>query len=57
MFAAADQILRHVITVATRWTRLLGPARDRYRPEQHYMRGPGPKWHAKQQGGVVASQS
>ncbi|MGC1467414.1 MAG: hypothetical protein WA792_16975 [Pseudolabrys sp.] len=18
-----------------------------YRPEQHYMRGPGPKWHAK----------
>jgi hypothetical protein len=19
---------------------------DRYRPEQHYMRGPGPKWHA-----------
>jgi len=23
-----------------------GPNR-RYRPEQHYMRGPGPKWHAK----------
>ena len=20
---------------------------DTYRPEQHYMRGPGPKWHAK----------
>jgi len=20
---------------------------DSYRPEQHYMRGPGPKWHAK----------
>jgi hypothetical protein len=20
---------------------------DPYRPEQHYMRGPGPKWHAK----------
>jgi len=20
---------------------------DAYRPEQHYMRGPGPKWHAK----------
>jgi hypothetical protein len=19
----------------------------RYRPEQHYMRGPGPAWHAK----------
>ena len=21
--------------------------RDPYRPELHYMRGPGPKWHAK----------
>ena len=20
---------------------------DRYRPELHYMRGPGPAWHAK----------
>ena len=20
---------------------------DSYRPEKHYMRGPGPKWHAK----------
>jgi hypothetical protein len=23
---------------------------DPYRPEQHYMRGPGPKWHAKHEG-------
>ena len=23
-----------------------GPSR-KYRPEQHYMRGPGPKWRAK----------
>ena len=22
--------------------------RDPYRPELHYMRGPGPKWHARQ---------
>jgi hypothetical protein len=22
-------------------------ARDRYRPEAHYMRGPGPKWREK----------
>ena len=21
--------------------------RDPYRPELHYMRGPGPKWHAR----------
>ncbi len=25
---------------------IAGPAR-RYRPEAHYMRGPGPKWRAK----------
>jgi hypothetical protein len=24
-----------------------GGARDRYRPEAHYMRGPGPKWREK----------
>lgn len=27
---------------------LLG-VRDSYRPELHYMRGPGPKWRAKHQ--------
>lgn len=26
---------------------LVDAASDRYRPELHYMRGPGPKWHAK----------
>ena len=25
---------------------------DPYRPALHYMRGPGPKWHAKHQGRV-----
>jgi hypothetical protein len=23
---------------------------DSYHPERHYMRGPGPKWHAKHPG-------
>jgi hypothetical protein len=27
--------------------RLLRSLLDPYRPELHYMRGPGPKWHAK----------
>jgi hypothetical protein len=27
--------------------RALSTLVDPYRPEQHYMRGPGPKWHAK----------
>ena len=26
---------------------------DPYRPELHYMRGPGPKWHAKHSGHPV----
>jgi|GEM_PF-3587707 len=37
-----------------RWTSVLAgfhglfdAASDPYRPELHYMRGPGPKWHAK----------
>jgi hypothetical protein len=28
----------------------LQAARDSYRPELHYMRGPGPRWHAKHGG-------
>ena len=27
--------------------------RDDYRPELHYMRGPGPKWHAKHSGAAA----
>ena len=30
-----------------RWRRLMTSLRDPYRPELHYMRGPGPKWRAK----------
>ena len=32
------------------WTqahRLAARLCDPYRPERHYMRGPGPKWHAR----------
>jgi hypothetical protein len=28
---------------------LINDVRDSYRPELHYMRGPGPKWRAKHQ--------
>lgn len=27
---------------------LLQGLKDTYRPERHYMRGPGPRWRAKQ---------
>jgi hypothetical protein len=30
--------------------KLMIRVRDPYRPELYYMRGPGPKWHAKHQG-------
>lgn len=29
--------------------------RDAYRPERHYMRGPGPKWHAKHTASLFAA--
>ena len=32
---------------------LIMDVRDSYRPEQHYMRGPGPKWRAKHQPGPI----
>ena len=32
------------------WQRLLRMAGNPYRPGRHYMRGPGPKWHAKHRG-------
>ena len=34
--------------------RTFGNAFDTYRPELYYMRGPGPKWRAKQSGIVTA---
>jgi hypothetical protein len=32
------------------WRSLKSALFDTYRPELHYMRGPGPKWHAKHRG-------
>jgi hypothetical protein len=38
---------RTVDAVARRWRWLRASVWDPYRPELHYMRGPGPKWRAK----------
>ena len=38
---------RTVDAVTRRWRWLRASVRDPYRPELHYMRGPGPKWRAK----------
>lgn len=42
-------LFRPVTEMLIHWRRFVGLARDPYRPELHYMRGPGPKWHAKRQ--------
>jgi hypothetical protein len=36
-----------VDAIVTLWLRLMRTVRDPYRPELHYMRGPGPKWRAR----------
>ena len=36
--------------VADLWRSVAAELFTDYRPERHYMRGPGPKWHAKHQG-------
>ena len=33
--------------LAAFWHEVTRDAMRPYRPEQHYMRGPGPAWHAK----------
>ncbi len=38
--------------IMKRWHKLIKIDRNPYRPELHYMRGPGPKWHAKHQGRI-----
>ena len=35
----------------------VGKLFDSYRPELHYMRGPGPKWHAKHGGQPEANET
>jgi hypothetical protein len=40
---------RPLTFVAGKWRKLVRIAGDPYRPELHYMRGPGPKWQAKHQ--------
>jgi hypothetical protein len=36
-------LLRRLDRIVTGWHRLIDRACDSYRPERHYMRGPGPR--------------
>lgn len=42
--------------IMTSWHKLIETVRDPYRPELHYMRGPGPKWYAKHQSLVANAE-
>jgi hypothetical protein len=44
LFATPGRVLG---ATAQRWRRLTASLFDPYRPELHYMRGPGPKWREK----------
>jgi hypothetical protein len=47
-FAISLPFRHRLIALIEGWQRLFRMAAHPYRPERHYMRGPGPKWHAKQ---------
>ena len=52
MFAqpSSTTLCQRLNAIMTRWHGLIQIVRNPYRPELHYMRGPGPKWRAKHQG-------
>jgi hypothetical protein len=43
-FAFIPTLLRRAAGRVQSWRKLIG---EPYRPEKHYMRGPGPKWREK----------
>ena len=47
--ALARKATQSVSDLAGLFHNLVMDVRDSYRPERHYMRGPGPKWRAKHQ--------
>jgi len=56
MGKSSKQGPRFSATLAALWRTFCRDAFDSYRPELHYMRGPGPKWRAKH-GGIAAPTS
>jgi hypothetical protein len=57
MFVTSSMPFRQRLNVImTRWHRLFQAACNPYRPELHYMRGPGPKWYAAARGQQAFAQ-
>ena len=46
-------LLRRLDAIVAHCHRLIERACDPYRPERHYMRGPGPKWRARHRASVA----
>jgi len=46
-------VLRDFVSAVREVRNAFGNAFDGYRPELHYMRGPGPKFNAKRSNGVT----
>ena len=44
---STSKIPSPLMAVIELWRALTHDFFDRYRPEKHYMRGRGPKWHEK----------
>jgi hypothetical protein len=47
-YVLALVVVRSRAAVTNAWQTAMAEPADNYRPEAHYMRGPGPKWRAKQ---------
>jgi hypothetical protein len=47
MSTQSSLVRLHLHEIMTRCHELIRCTCDPYRPELHYMRGPGPKWRAK----------
>jgi hypothetical protein len=51
LFTSLSLLRQPLLCVAAKWQKLVRIAGNPYRPELHYMRGKGPKWHAKHRAG------
>jgi hypothetical protein len=47
MFIILEPLRRYLDRIKTKSSNFIESVVDPYRPELHYMRGPGPKWHAR----------
>jgi hypothetical protein len=52
----ADRATGFFVSAGDFWRARMARLTDRYHPERHYMRGPGPKWREKHPEADINSQ-